>query len=256
MHIKRIHEMMEKLTAYAECEVDKAIECENYDVNVIGGIIDMVKDLAEAEKDARIAKGMQEAEEEEEAEEKYMLRMFTEKMGEDDGRRFYDQWRYKSGRFAPKGRGHRSGYTPYLHMMDEPYDKYDFMEMPNYRMGYSGGRSGSYDGQNGRSDMRRYDDGDYEGDDRYGYSRDGRSGRQGDGRSEGSRYGRSYDNYRSAKRHYTESKNPEEQKKMKEHIDEIFDDMSDMTSDIVKDLTPEERQKYKQKLQTMMQKMQ
>lgn len=226
MHIKRIHEMMEDLTAYAECEVKKAIECENYDVNVIGGIIDMIKDLADAEKNARIAKAMQTEEEDEEAEEKYILKEFMDKLGEDDGRRFYDRWRYANGRFAPKGRGTRRGYTPYLHMMED--EEYDLSEMPNYRMGYP-------------MDHMRHGEWD--------------DGMKHEGR-ESSKYGKSYDNYRMAKRHYTETKNPEEQKRMKEHINEIFDDMSDMTSDIVKDLTPEERQKYKQRLQAMIQKMQ
>ena len=39
-------------------------------------------------------------EEEEEAEEKYMLKSLKDEYGEDDGKRYYDMWRYKSGRFA------------------------------------------------------------------------------------------------------------------------------------------------------------
>lgn len=229
MHIKRIHEMMEELTAYAECEVKKAIECETYDVNVIGGIIDMVKDLADAEKNARIAKAMQTEEEDEEAEEKYFLRMFIDKMGEDDGRRFYDQWRYKSGRFAPKGRGTRRGYRPYIHMMEDGYeDEYEFPKMMNYRMGY-------------HMDDMRHDE-----------RKDGMMHDE----HEGSRYGKSYDKYRMAKRHYTKSQNPEEQKKMRESIAEVFDDMEDITVDMAKDMSPEEKQKYRKKLQDVMQKIQ
>lgn len=229
MHIKRIHEMMEDLTAYAECEVKKAIECEDYDVNVIGGIIDMVKDLADAEKNARIAKAMQTEEEDEEAEEKYILRMFIDKMGEDDGRRFYDRWRYANGRFAPKGRGTRRGYRPYIYMMEDGYeDEYEFPKMPNYRMGY-------------HMDDMRYDE---------------RRGGVMHDEHEGSRYGKSYDKYRMAKRHYTQSQNPEEQKKMRESIAEVFDDMEDITVDMVKDMSPEEKQKYRKKLQDMMQKIQ
>lgn len=268
MHIKRIHEMMENLTAYAECEVKKAIECESYDVNVIGGIIDMVKDLADAEKNARIAKEMQKCEEEEEAEEKYILRMFIEKMGEDDGRRLYDQWRYKSGRFAPKGRGTRRGYTPYLHMMDDMYeDEMDFPEMANYRMGYSDGRSGnSRSGsrgvsygmnrgrQSGNSGRSGYDDENYDGG--YGYS-DGRQGGSGrDGRSSGSRYGQSYDRYSDARRHYHDEKDMESMKKMEESFGDILEDFGEIADDTWKDLSPEQKNKQKPKINQMIQKLQ
>lgn len=237
MHIKRIHEMMENLTAYAECELKKATECENYDINVIGGIIDMVKDLADAEKNARIAKAMQEEEDEEEAAEKYILKEFMDKLGEDDGRRFYDRWRYKSGRFAPKGRGHRSGYTPYLHMMDDMYDDEPFMpELTNYRMGYPMSRDG----------MRSRDMGEH-----YERSDDGRMGRTGS-----SRYGKSYDRYDTARRHYHDSKDMESMKEMEESFGDILDDFGEIADDTWKDLTPEQKNKQKPKINQMIQKLQ
>lgn len=269
MHIKRIHEMMEELTAYAECEVKKAIENECYDVNVIGGIVDMIKDLADAEKNARIAKAMQKGEEEEEAEEKYILKEFMDKLGEDDGRRFYDRWRYKSGRFAPKGRGTRRGYTPYLHMMDDMYedDEPYWPEMMNYRMGYSsgrggnsgsGGRGGSYGmnrgGQGGNSGRSGYDGDDYDGG--YGYS-DGRQGGSGrDGRSGGSRYGQSYDRYSDARRHYHDEKDMESMKKMEESFGDILEDFGEIADDTWKDLSPEQKNKQKPKINQMIQKLQ
>lgn len=238
MHIKRIHEMMENLTAYAECEVKKAIECEDYDVNVIGGIIDMVKDLADAEKNARIAKAMQEEEDEEEAAEKYILKEFMDKLGEDDGRRFYDRWRYKSGRFAPKGRGTRRGYTPYLHMMDDMYDEEPFMpELANYRMGYPMGRDGM------RSDGMK--------DGRYNRYDDNRTGR-----NEGSKYGKSYDRYDNARRHYHDTKDMESMKEMEESFGDILDDFGEIADDTWKDLTPEQKNKQKPKINQMIQKLQ
>lgn len=247
MHIKRIHEMMESLTAYAECELKKAIECEHYDVAVIGGIVDMVKDLAEAEKCARIAKEMQKLEEDEEAEEKYMLRMCIEKMGEDDGRRFYDQWHYKSGRFAPKGRGHRSGYTPYLYMMEDiREDGYDYPEIfDNYRMGYPDvrmrnvdGRSGDYTRQSMTSNRSGQDD---------------RSGR--DNRSD-SRYGKSYDRYDMARKHYHDTKDMESMKEMEESFGDIMEDFGEIADDTWKDLLPEQKAKQKPKINQMIQKLQ
>lgn len=122
MHIKHIHETMENLSRYACEEASKSVEL--IDTCELEKVIDMVKDLAEAEYYAYISKAMKKAEEEEEAEEKYMLKSFKEEYGEEDSRRYYDMWRYKSGRFAPKGRGTRKGYEPVYNMTPEMYEKY------------------------------------------------------------------------------------------------------------------------------------
>lgn len=188
----------------------------------------VIKNLTEYDVNKRAIEAMDEAKEEE----KLMDKL--------DGGRMGYRGRDSMGRFVHRsGRGRSAGYTPYLHMMENMHDD-DYMdempEMRNYRMGYSGGRNVNYGGDRESG----YNDG-------YGHAKDGYR--------EGSRYGRSYDEYRQAKRHYTESKNPEEQKKMKQHIDEIFDDMSDMTSEIARDMTQEEKQRYKQKLQMIMQKI-
>lgn len=61
-----------------------------------GAVVDMVKDLCEAEKDlwkASYYKTVIEA---------------MEEYGEEDDRMGYDPWRYSSGRYAPKGHGHRT----------------------------------------------------------------------------------------------------------------------------------------------------
>lgn len=211
----------------------------------------VIKDLTEYDVNKRAIEAMDEAKEEE----KLMHRIGGDRMGY--------RGRDSGGRFVHRpGRGRSAGYSPLFHMMPELDGMYDedysdmMPEIMNYRMGYSDGRGGSHGGAGnygGRSDGGSYggqsgNSGRYGYDDGMGYTQ----GRQ----DEGSRYGRSYDEYRKAKRHYTESKNPEEQKKMKEHIDEIFEDMSDMTSEMVRDMSPEEKQKYKVKLQQIMQKIQ
>lgn len=208
----------------------------------------VIKDLTEYDVNKRAIEAMDEAKEEE----KFMDRLGGDRMGY-RGRGSRGRFVHRTGR----GRSAGMGYThPLWHMMPEMDDMYEdeYMDvMPeNYRMGYSGGRVGNYGGGN-RGDSGNYggqsgNTGRYGYDDGMGYSRDGRG--------ESSRYGRSYDEYRKAKRHYTESKNPEEQKKMKEHIDEIFEDMSDMTSEMVRDMSQEDKQKYKVKLQQIMQKIQ
>ena len=119
MHIKHIHDTLEKLSSYA-CEyVSQSVE--SIDTCELEKVTDMIKNLSEAEYYSIIAKEMKKAEEEDEAEEKYMLKSLKEEYGEDDGRRYYDMWRYKSGRFAPKSHGTRRGYDdpPYYHTMSE-----------------------------------------------------------------------------------------------------------------------------------------
>lgn len=130
MHIKRMHEMIEKLSECALNELNKGIE--HVDTKEFGAVIDMIKALSESEYKARISKAMECAEKEDEAEEKYMMKRFKDEYGDEEGeRRYYDDYRYKrSGRFAPKGRGSyvpRRSYEepPYYHMTPEMYRDHD-----------------------------------------------------------------------------------------------------------------------------------
>ena len=135
MHIEKIHKMIECLTEKALCELEK--DTENVDTCEMGQVVDMIKDLNEAEYKAVIVKAMKKADEEEEEYEKILLRELKEEYGEDTGRRFYDHYRYADGRFAPKGRGtYRRGYEepPYWHMTPEMYRD---MDKENGRMYYT-----------------------------------------------------------------------------------------------------------------------
>lgn len=116
MHIERIHKMIECLTEKTLCELDKGVE--NVNTEEMGEAVDMIKDLCEAEYKAVIVKSMKKADEEEEEYNKELLRALKGEYGEEGGRRYYDEYRYANGRFAPKGRGIRRGYTepPYYHM--------------------------------------------------------------------------------------------------------------------------------------------
>lgn len=59
MDIERMHSMIEKLSESALSEFEKGIEC--VDTCEMGAVIDMIKDLAEAEYYATLAKTMQES---------------------------------------------------------------------------------------------------------------------------------------------------------------------------------------------------
>lgn len=141
MHIKRMHEMQECLTEKALSELEKGTD--HVDTCEMGQVVDMIKDLAEAEYRATITKAMEEAKEEEEEYDKILLRELKEEYGEDTGRRFYDHYRYADGRFAPKGHGtYRRGYEepPYWHMTPERYHDMEHsrdMDRGNGRMYYT-----------------------------------------------------------------------------------------------------------------------
>ena len=120
MHIERMHKMQECLTEKAVSEFEKGIE--NVDTSEMGEVVDMIKDLAEAEYHSIISKAMKKADEEEEEYDKELLRSLKAEYGEESGRRYYDQYRYANDRFAPKGKGtYRRGYEepPYYHMYPE-----------------------------------------------------------------------------------------------------------------------------------------
>ena len=126
MHIERMHKMIECLTEKALCELEKGTE--NVDTCEMGQVVDMIKDLNEAEYKAVIVKAMKKADEEKEEYDKMLLRELKEEYGEDAGRRFYDHYRYSDGRFAPKWHGsYRRGYEepPYYHMTPEMYRDMD-----------------------------------------------------------------------------------------------------------------------------------
>ena len=137
MHIERIHKMIECLTEKALGELDKGVE--NVNTEEMGEAVDMIKDLCEAEYKAVIVKSMKKADEEEEEYNKELLRALKDEYGEEGGRRYYDEYRYKTtGRYAPKGKGTyvgRRGYEepPYYHMyperdMDREYGRMYYTE--------------------------------------------------------------------------------------------------------------------------------
>lgn len=236
MHIKNIRCIEEKLAEAIKCEFEKGIDKVN--TTEMGKATDMLKDAAEAEYYARIAKAMEEAEKEDEESQKYMLKQLKEEYGEDDGRRYYDNYRYmRTGRFAPKGRGTympRRGYeTPIeYHMTPEMYREHD----PEYyrdvdrnigRMYYTETGMRENTGNSSRTGMR-----------------DGREGRSGMSRR----------SYMQTKEMHPDNSQESKQVKMKE-LEKYMSDLGVDMAEMIKDMTPEERTLAKTKLTTLVQKM-
>ena len=136
----------------------------------LGEVTDMIKDLAEAEKCCMEACYYES-----------VVEAMQDASDDDDEVMGYNNRRYASGRFAPKGRGRSMGYTPKPYLYD-PDDEVPYQ----MRMGY--GEPGR------RNDM---------GESSYNNADD----------EEG---GRSYGDYKRAKRHYTETKSPSDKREMNE----------------------------------------
>lgn len=271
MDTKHIHCMLEKMAEYGKCMIEEGAGSGNVNLEDAKKIVEMVGELAEAEYHALIAKEMRKANEEDEAEEKYIRKMLKEEnkdeykrmreeYGEDEGeRRFYDNYRYKSsGRFAPKGKGSymprgRRGYEepPYYHMNPEMYKEHDpewyrDMDRASGKMYYTPTSVGNGGGQSGNSvsggnmggnaggSTRGYEDGFDEGQ-RRGYS---------EGYEQGNRDGRSQvgnSRYDKARRGYEESKEkhkgntPQDNSENMKNLEELLNSTGDV---IVKDYAP------------------
>lgn len=242
MHIERMHKMQECLTEKAVSEFEKGIE--NVDTSEMGEVVDMIKDLAEAEYHSIISKAMKKADEEEEEYNKELLRSIKAEYGEEDGRRFYDEYRYKTtGRYAPKGKGSyvgRRGYEepPYWHrypynMTDTDYDDMERMrdmDRPHGRMYYT----------NMSDRMEMIDQ------PRSGSSteRDMREGRSGISRK----------HYMEAKEQHKANTQQDKDAKM-QSLDEYMRELSTDMAELITDMTPEERTMLKNKMSVLMTKI-
>lgn len=182
-------------------------------------VADMIKDLAEAEKACMAAcyyetviKAMEKADEEEQ-----------------EGRMGYNAYRYANGRYAPKGRGTRRGYTPEMGMVNPYLYDPDFEEaMEKGRLGYQGEGGGN----RSQSGSRMGYDMDWDPDD-------------------DPRQSREYNEYKRAKRHYSETKSPEDKQKMDEHAMKHVNQAMDSFREMWKDADPNMRKRMKADLTTL-----
>lgn len=236
MHIKRMHEMIERLTDCTKTAIENDKVCVGK--YPIADVVDMIKDLNEASYYASVVKAMEEEKREDEEEEKYMLRMLKEEhgMSEEDSRRFYDAWRYKNGRFAPKGRGTRRGYEepPYYHMN------------PDYRMDLA-----DYKGKTAEEmrDMDRHTKGVmyYTEPVRMDGMREMHDRK--DGKSWEKRRG-----YMETKELHKDGSPESKQHRMKD-LEMYAKDLTEDVVDMIADASPEERALLKQKMQVLIQKI-
>lgn len=221
MHIKNIHFMIEKLSEVAKCEVDKGIEM--VDTKEMGEVVDIIKDLAEAEYYAKISKAMDESEYGEDYD-------YMGAYDEHDRKGYRGQPRDSRGRYMSR-RGGRRGYEePMYHMPLDVYKDYSAEELRD--MDRNIGRMYYTDNANGGSMATRMQGGMNGG-------RDNREGRSG-----------------MSRRGYMEAKEmgKDKQEKMKE-LENYMKSMAEDLTEAIEGATPEERAMAKNKLSVLIQKM-
>lgn len=219
MDIMRMHDMIEKLSECAKCELDKGVEC--VDTEELGSVIDMIKDLSEGMYYRTLTVAMDDSSSDE------ILEMF-DRYGRE--RRHYDDYRYMStGKYAPKGKGTyvgRRGYEepPYWHMSQDDYDRWS--DMPKAE------RMRDLDRANGRMHFA-----------------------EPTSNNMGSMMESNYDR---AKRSYTETKEMhkgntthDKEAKMRE-LDKYLKAFSDDISNLIKDATSEEKALFKNNMTGLM----
>lgn len=197
-----ICEMRNTLICWAKDELSKGREC--VDTSEFGQVADIIKDLAEAEEKLHkgtyyqeVTKAMQEYGDE-----------------EHEGSYGYNNRRYASGRYAPAGRGHISGYRkPHPDMWKNDYEDYindPMMAEHHYRMGYV----------DKMDPMHKNEDWD-------------------------PRYGKSYNDYMKSKRHYTQTSSQADKDAMATHANEHINDSIMTVKEIWQSASPDLKKKMK-----------
>lgn len=218
MHIKHIHETIEKIADCAKTEVCKGVE--NLDTKEMGEVAEILKELCEAEYYATITKAMGEAEYGEE----------YDMHGPMKERRYYrGRARDSMGRFKS-----RRGYDEMIDYEEMyPMEDYRDMDIERGRMYYSG--SGSTNSSMG-SGTRNY--GGEHG------MRDHREGRSGMSRR----------SYMETKEMHSGNTAEDKQVKTKE-LEKYMNELSSDITEMIAGASPEEKTMLKTKMQTLLSKI-
>lgn len=227
MHIKHIHDMVEKLSEFAKCELDKGIE--QVDTKEMGEVAEIIKELSEAEYYAKISKAMDEAEYGEDYD--YMGAYDEHERKGYRGQRRDSRGRYMSNRGR---RGYESRMMPDMDWDDMEYQR-DMDRNSHNRMYYT--------------------DGNMSGSSSSGMS----SGSMG---SSGGNRGYSESRYDRARRGYEESKamhksgSVEDKKKNMESLEHYMKELSEEMAELIESMDANEKTMVRSKLQTLAQKVQ
>lgn len=157
-----MHKWAKQIMECVKAKVE-AIGLDNFEGQNLDDLKDfteIAKNIACFDKDYRIVETMEKSEDNED-----IMRM-VEQYEDYPDRRFYDNYRYANGRFAPKGRGTRRGYIepPYYHQMPDDYRTWEDKPMQERmrdldrmsgRMHYTEPTTATRDSREGKSGMMR-----------------------------------------------------------------------------------------------------
>lgn len=157
-----MHKWAKQIMECVKAKVE-AIGLDNFEGQNLDDLKDfteIAKNIACFDKDYRIVEAMGKSEDNED-----IMRM-VEQYEDYPDRRFYDNYRYANGRFAPKGRGTRRGYIepPYYHQMPDDYRTWEDkpvqermrdLDRMSGRMHYTEPTTATRDSREGKSGMMR-----------------------------------------------------------------------------------------------------
>lgn len=157
-----MHKWAKQIMECVKAKVE-AIGLDNFEGQNLDDLKDfteIAKNIACFDKDYRIVEAMEKSEDNED-----IIRM-VEQYEDYPDRRFYDNYRYANGRFAPKGKGTRRGYIepPYYHQMPDDYRTWEDKPMQERmrdldrmsgRMHYTEPTTATRDSREGKSGMMR-----------------------------------------------------------------------------------------------------
>ena len=157
-----MHKWAKQIMECVKAKVE-AIGLDNFEGQNLDDLKDfteIAKNIACFDKDYKIVEAMEKSEDNED-----IMRM-VEQYEDYPDRRFYDNYRYANGRFAPKGKGTRRGYIepPYYHQMPDDYRTWEDKPMQERmrdldrmsgRMHYTEPMTATRDSREGKSGMMR-----------------------------------------------------------------------------------------------------
>lgn len=157
-----MHKWAKQIMECVKAKVE-AIGLDNFEGQNLDDLKDfteIAKNIACFDKDYRIVEAMEKSEDNED-----IMRM-VEQYEDYPDRRFYDNYRYANGRFAPKGKGTRRGYIepPYYHQMPDDYRTWEDkpvqermrdLDRMSGRMHYTEPTTATRDSREGKSGMMR-----------------------------------------------------------------------------------------------------
>lgn len=216
-----ICELKHRILDYVKGQIADGLEDDPTKVMILGQYVDMIKDLAETEKACHeacyyesVVEAMDEAKDDE-------YPMYNDRMG-------YPRGRNAMGQFT-SGRG-RSGYPdewPYDDRMGYDGRSQSGTRMTNTSSSRQGGRSQSGNRMGYMDDWRMTDD-------------DMRHDRDWN-----ENYGRPFNQFRQAKRHYTESHSENDKEEMNEHANEHLMQVMATTKEMYRSSEPDMRKRMK-----------